>query len=391
MSTGPTSDPAPGTLVTDPAPTPPAPGTWGLTWHGVRTVATLELRQRIRSTRWIVSLVVFGLLVGGVTTLTYLVAISAGPAVLHAGQMMFGFIVFFVLFLGLLVSPTLSATAINGDRNAGTLATLQVTLLSAAEIVVGKLVASWVASLAFLAVSVPFLLWAFLMGDTPVVAVLVTLLLLAVTLAVVCAVGLGFSALTARTAGSAVLTYVTVASLTALSLVVFGLTLGLVSGSETRQVYRENPQTAYEWQDADGTWHYEHGECTLREETRWVSHTDRTWWLLAINPFVVVADAMPSASSDDGFIGPRDPMSLIRYGVRVARLGPADVEVEWGCDDGSEIAEANARDYEDVDALSPAWPWGLGAHLLLGLGSVAFAIRRLGIPQRRLPKGTRVA
>ena len=31
---------------------PAGPGTWRVTWHGVRTVATLELRQRVRSTRW---------------------------------------------------------------------------------------------------------------------------------------------------------------------------------------------------------------------------------------------------------------------------------------------------------------------------------------------------
>ena len=124
------------------APPPPAAtgaGTWSLTWHGVRTVATLELRQRVRSSRWIVSLVIFGLGVGGVTALTWGVASSATGSTSTdvVGPTMFGFIVFFVLFLGLLVSPTLSATAINGDRNAGTLATLQVTLLSATEIVLG--------------------------------------------------------------------------------------------------------------------------------------------------------------------------------------------------------------------------------------------------------------
>ena len=186
-------------------------GTWLLTRSGVRTVATLELRQRVRSTRWVVSLVVFGVVVGVVTALTYYVArqttggVPADTALAATtGRTMFGFIVFFVLFLGLLVSPTLSATSINGDRANGTLATLQVTLLSPAEIVLGKLLASWVASLAFLAVSVPFVVWAFATGGTAFIGLVTTLLLLAVVLAVVCAIGLGFSALTARTAGSSV-------------------------------------------------------------------------------------------------------------------------------------------------------------------------------------------
>lgn len=366
-----------------------APGTWGLTWHGVRTVTQLELRQRIRSTRWVVSLVVFGVIVGGVTALTWAVSQRTDVGGLETGRTMFGFIVFFVLFLGLLVSPTLSATAINGDRNAGTLATLQVTLLSAAEIVVGKLLAAWVASLAFLAVSVPFLLWALAAGGTPVVAVLVTLLLLAVVLAVVCAIGLGFSALTARTAGSAVLTYVAVASLTILSLIGFALTLPLVSGTERAQVYREDWESAQEWTEDDGELRYQPGPCAWFEEEVYVSHTERTWWLLAVNPFVIVADAMPSGPTADGtYMGPSDPMSLIRYGVRQARLGPPETH-SW-CYDGS-LTSTQAQEREDAEALSPAWPWGLAANLLLAGGGVALAVRRLRIPQHVLPQGTRVA
>ena len=61
-----------------------------------------------------------------------------------AGPLLFGAVTFLVLGLGLLVTPTLTSTAINGDRNAGTLATLQVTLLSPAEIALGKLLAAWV-------------------------------------------------------------------------------------------------------------------------------------------------------------------------------------------------------------------------------------------------------
>ena len=62
-----------------------------------------------------------------------------------------------MLGLGLLVTPTLASTGINGDRNAGTLATLQVTLLTPAEIAAGKLLAAWAAACAFLVASLPFL------------------------------------------------------------------------------------------------------------------------------------------------------------------------------------------------------------------------------------------
>jgi ABC-type transport system involved in multi-copper enzyme maturation permease subunit len=367
-------------------------GAWSLTWAGVRTVAVLELRQRVRSTRWIVSLVVFGVVVGVVTTLTFVVARQmvggmGGDATIDdtAGRTMFGFIVFFVLFLGLLVSPTLSATSINGDRANGTLATLQVTLLSPAEIVLGKLLASWVASLAFLAVSVPFIVWAFATGGTALVGLLTTVLLLAVMLAVVCAIGLGFSALTARTAGSSVLTYVAMAGLTVVSLIVFGLSVPLVSGEERVQVRTESWPPGGITFDENGR-PSEEIPCELREEERYVTHTERTWWLLAVNPFVVVADALPPASGTQI----SDPMTGIRYGVRTARLGTQEPLNEcWSQWQDWEEQEQASR--ERADALGAVWPWGLAFNLLLGAAGVALAVRRLTIPQATLPRGTRVA
>lgn len=349
-------------------------GAWSLSRRGVWTVAQLELRQRVRSTRWIVSLVVFAVVVGGVTLLTWGVAdLGGGVGRSAVGRMMFGFIVFFVLFLGLLVSPTLSATAINGDRAAGTLATLQITLLSAAEIVLGKLLAAWLASLAFLAVSAPFIVWAFAAGGTPALALLTTLALLAVMLAVVCAIGLGWSALTARTAGSAVLTYVSVAGFSILSPIVFGLSVPTVSGTEEVQVYGVTEFAV------DGGYS---NDCEVRTEERDVAHTERTWWLLAVNPFVIVADAMPL--DPDRYGMSFDPMSGIKMGVRTAREGAHQPLDECWIDD------VDAWSYELADK-SPVWPWGLGFDLLLGAGAVWLAVRRLHIPQQTLAKGTRVA
>lgn len=367
-------------------------GAWSLTWAGVRTVTVLELRQRVRSTRWIVSLVAFAVVVGVVTTLTFVVArqmtgeMGGGASIDEtAGRTMFGFIVFFVLFLGLLVSPTLSATSINGDRANGTLATLQVTLLSPAEIVLGKLLASWAASLAFLAVSVPFIVWAFATGGTAFLGLLTTVLLLAVVLAVVCAIGLGFSALTARTAGSSVLTYVAMAGLTVVSLIVFGLSVPLVSGEERVQVYSEDWSGGEITFDEEGR-PSEDIPCELREEERYVTHTERTWWLLAVNPFVVVADALPPASGTQI----SDPMTGIRYGVRAARLGPQEPLDEcWSQWRDWEEEERERR--EEADALGAVWPWGLAFNLLLGAAGITLAVRRLTIPQATLPRGTRVA
>ncbi|GAA1994053.1 ABC transporter permease subunit [Isoptericola halotolerans] len=370
--------------------TPPkVPGSdWSLSWQGVRTVTQLELRQRIRSTRWKVALVVWFVAVGLVTLLTSgaVSMIFADPSMgaEGAGRTMFGVVVFFVLFLGLLVAPALTAPAINGDRSAGTLATLQATLLTPAEIVVGKLLSAWLAALAFLAASVPFILWAFAVGGLPFWSLVSVLVVLGIVLGIVCAVGLGFSTLTAKTSGSAVLTYLTVGGLSVLTLVLFGLSVPLVTTTE--QVRTWDVPVDYDWEDSAPP------ECEWRMQEQEVFHSERTWWLLAANPFVIVADAQPLPGTEE-FENAADPLTLIQYGVRYARTGPA-AEQDW-CGDmwfstGGDLS-ADPPVEEPQPSESLVWPWGLGIYLLLGAGGVVTAVRRLRIPAQRLPKGTRVA
>lgn len=358
---------------------PPVPAgrrsaTWGLTWHGVRTVAALELRQRVRSTRWIVALVVWFVVVGGITALVTGALGALDEDAQNNGAIVFGAVTFLVLGLGLLVTPTLTSTAVNGDRAAGTLATLQVTLLTPAEIATGKLLAAWTSACAFLVVSLPFLLLALLLGSTPPTALLAAVLLVAALLAAVCGIGLGWSAVVARTAGSTVLTFVTVAGLTVFTPVLFGLTFPVVTQTEQVMVYGP----------PDGEWMGEDvPACERTERPREVSHTERTWWLLAANPFVVVADAAGSPS--DPYVD--EPLGAIREGVRDLRLGPPAERYEcwWGQD------STPPPDPRDGANPSPVWPYGLAFNVLLGAGGFVVAVRRLRVPQRHLPRGTRVA
>ncbi len=362
---------------------------WSLSWQGVRTVAQLELRQRVRSTRWKIALVVWFVVVGLITLLT-----SGAVTMLFddpsmgadgAGGTMFGVVVFFVLFLGLLVAPALTAPAINGDRAAGTLATLQATLLTPAEIVVGKLLAAWLAALAFLAASVPFIVWAFAVGGLPFWSLVSVVLVLAVVLGVVCAVGLGFSALTAKTSGSAVLTYLTVGGLSVVTLALFGLSAPLVTTTEDVRTW--SAPTDYDWEDTEPP------ECGWTVQTQDVWHSERTWWLLAANPFVIVADAQPLADPET-YESAADPLTLIQYGVRFARTGPP-AEQDWCGDmwftvDGRDTQLTSPVE-EQQPSESEVWPWGLGIYVLLGAGGIVTAVRRLRIPAHRLPQGTRVA
>ena len=98
-----------------------------MSWSAVRTVAVLELRQRVRSTRWQVMLIVWGavlvLLCGGMG----LLAGTTGGDVEDTAPYLYDMTVCFVLAIGLIVAPTLSASSVNGDRTDATLALLQAT------------------------------------------------------------------------------------------------------------------------------------------------------------------------------------------------------------------------------------------------------------------------
>jgi ABC-type transport system involved in multi-copper enzyme maturation permease subunit len=369
-------------LEHEPSPTPPrAPrsATWGLTWHGVRTVAVLELRQRVRSTRWIVALIVWFVVVGGITLLTSgaLSALSSGggPSQPSQGPLLFGAVTFLVLGLGLLVTPTLASTGINGDRNAGTLATLQVTLLTPAEIAAGKLLAAWAAACAFLVASLPFFGIAIALGGTPGTALPRVVILVAVLLAAVCGIGLGFSALTARTAGSTVLTFLTVAALTLLTPILFALTFPSISRTETVEV----SAVPLDWTGETSA------ECEVRLEERSITHTELTWWLLGINPFVVVADGAGTAEYSRLSTNGTDPLGAIRDGVRALR-GGTTVPLDECWTDGTSLNDGMLE-----VSHTPVWPWGLGAIVLLGVGGFVVAVRRLNVPTRTLARGTRVA
>ncbi|KRD43962.1 hypothetical protein ASE38_07180 [Cellulomonas sp. Root930] len=370
-------------LEHEPSTTPPkAPrsATWGLTWHGVQTVAVLELRQRVRSTRWIVALIVWFVVVGGITLLTSgaITALSSGEAFGERpsnGPLLFGAVTFLVLGLGLLVTPTLASTGINGDRNAGTLATLQVTLLTPAEIAAGKLLAAWAAACAFLVASLPFFGIALALGGTPGTALPRVVLLVAVLLAAVCGIGLGFSALTARTAGSTVLTFLTVAALTLLTPILFGLTYPSISRTQTVEVSTV-PQDWTGEVDA---------ECEVQLQERTVTHTERTWWLLGLNPFVVLADGAGTTEYTRFSGNDNDPLGAIRDGVRELRAGPTIPLDECWTD------QTSVDDRTEAASRTPVWPWGLAVTVLLGAGGFVVAVRRLHVPTRTLARGTRVA
>jgi ABC-type transport system involved in multi-copper enzyme maturation permease subunit len=357
--------------------------TWSLTWQGVATVTRLELRQRVRSTRWVTVLVAWALVLVGLAVLIHHAVFSAtftstGTAPDSvAGAMMFGLVVLLVLSLGGLIAPALSATSVNGDRAAGVLATLQATLLSPAEIALGKLLAAWATALALLAAAIPVIGWAYVSGGTPAGRLAVTLLLLAVVLLVVCAIGLGWSAIAARTASSAVLTYLSVAFLGLGLPVLFGLLVPVVTTTEPHRVRTLEQVQPVTTQDGEPAM-----RCVERTEPTGVIHSERIWWLLAANPYVIIADASPRPA---GARGDQDVLTAIRSGVRELRLGEPSVTESCGSTTPDTQREARR------EALGVVWPYGLAADLAVGAGFAVITVRRLRAPARALPRGSRVA
>jgi ABC-type transport system involved in multi-copper enzyme maturation permease subunit len=357
-----------------------------MTWHGIATVARQEFTLRIRAGRWRWLLAVWFVLVTGFTVLVHLSVRASFAHADNKGVVVYGALVLFVLGLALLVVPSLTGQSVNGDRERGTLATLQVTRLSALEIALGKLAAAWGTALAFLVLALPAVAYSMVLGGIPFGRVVVVSLVIALLLGVVAALALCLSSLLARSTTSGVLSYLTVFALTVGTLISFGIGAAMsteqvteksVCPSKTELMDQGVPPEQVDRFLAD---------CQVSSYQTTRARTDRIWWLLAPNPFVIVADAAPQLPKETAAekrarevlsqqgvdrrdLRDSDPLGAIGRGVRDLRKPP-----------GSTHSERR-----------PVWPFGLAFDLLLGAGAVWLTAHRLHAPSRRLPRGQRVA
>lgn len=372
-------------LATPPlAPTPgsgssAAPSAFGKFVSGVGVVLGLELRQRVRGTAWYILIGIFVLLVAIVTAVVWLVTGAWGMDAGSNGAGAFSSIIYFVLLLGTLVAPALSGNAINGDRDAGTLATTQVTLVTTWQIIVGKFLAAWITALAFLVASVPFLGITIIQG-VPLDTILASIVVLALELGVIAAVGVGLSGLVQRPLFSIVLTYLFVAALSIGTLITFGLG-GLAIRSEV--TYSNSYADSYDQNTGVGI-NCDDPEVYTDETPRF----DYFWGVLAANPYVLLADAVPTHYNEEGY--PDDVFGSIKLGVRSTQLPP---DLTAGYDECAPTSFTD--DYEDpqtvIDRTVPGWFVGLVIHLVLAGGALAGAAAKLKTPARRLGAGSRIA
>lgn len=351
------------------------------------TVARLELTQRVRTVSWYVLVGVFALLLIGTTLLAFL-SFSGQD---ESGPGVFSTVVNITLLLVLLVSPTLSGNSINGDRDAATLAPLQVTQATTADILLGKFLAAWLTGLVFALVAVPFLVIASFAGGVRPATVIVSLVVLVLETGVVAAIGVALSGILARPLFSVATTYLVVAALAVGTPIVFGLT-GTAFTSEGTYSYRwaEYDERTGQMICTDGSAEcYERPElmvCGDWETDSWsVPRFDRVWWLLAPNPFVVLADATPVEYRRGE---PVDLFGYLKVGVRMTQQTP-ELETRYDeCDPEESVPRSSE---EIVASTAPSWFVGLALQVALAGALLWRAGVRTRTPARTLPPGTRIA
>ncbi len=345
-------------------------------FSGVGVILELELRQRLRTVTWYVLIGVFVGLVALVTLAVTVATLGFGGTDRGA---IYSTIIYFVLLLGTLVAPALSGNAINGDRDAGTLATTQVTLVTTWQLVLGKFFAAWITALTFLGAATPFLVYSTIVGGLGVDTILVSLGVLALELGVVAAIGVGLSGILNRPLFSIVLSYLAVAALSVGTLIAFTLS-GLVVQTEVRSTYSYG--TKYSPEKGIAL------ECSAPEVTTYPApRFDLFWGILVANPYVLLADAVPATYSSDGY--PEDLFGSVKFGVRAAQIEP-DTDVVFDECNG-DAWEDQPTPQEIVESTTPGWFVGLIIHLVLAVAALVGAWARTRTPAGRLTRGSRVA
>ncbi|NUL45733.1 ABC transporter permease subunit [Cellulosimicrobium funkei] len=376
---------------------------WGA---ALGNVIQMELRQRLRTRSWYIMLAVWFVVIGLVTwgSVASYNTLAGDDLFFGPGRFVFEAVVGFVLFFGLLVAPAMSASTVSGDRAGGTLAIVQVTLASPGQLLTGKWLASWIAALGFLVAALPYIVLAVVLGGLDLPGLVVFVLMVAVELGVICALGTAVSAIVSRTLFAVVATYLLVALFSLGTLIGFALTapLTMTTVPANRAVYPDelpgfDEETGYdtaEWVPV---------RCTGPMVPQETLDTRSTYWMLAANPFVVVADAVPRPQKlaydpdDPETWAPDGVMTSISTGVRFLQQPPeANIECANGqlpdhADQGNSGSQGDQGSQEDVSPGTPVWPLGLGIQVAVAAALFAWARQRLVAPAARLPRGTRVA
>jgi ABC-type transport system involved in multi-copper enzyme maturation permease subunit len=182
-------------------------------WLTRNPVVLKELRGRMRGPRAFVVLTTYLLLMSGFVTLLYVVYVAStnnvysNPSGQLIGKFVFGAVVGIELLLVCFIAPAFTAGAISGEREHQTYDLLRTTLISASQLVLGKLASALSYILLLLVAALPLQSLAFLLGGVALEEVLIATALLVATAFMFGTSGIFFSSFMRRTLASTVLTY----------------------------------------------------------------------------------------------------------------------------------------------------------------------------------------
>ena len=353
----------------------------------VAVIIGLEVRQRIRSTRWKwTALALFALMSAIVFCSLYLTTRSGGTCAMWSRELL-AIILGTILFIGIIGAPAISAASINGDRRDATLALVQATPITGLQLAFGKWIGSWIASLTFLVIASPYLIWGIVAAASSVAFSIVAIIVTAALLGAYCAIGLGFSALSSRPTASTMLTLATILLLLIGLPAIFGITMP--STAEKHTVLSGEYQSISDGSETDAAgdeYPRYRTECVNRPVEREFFETQSTWWLLAPNPYLIVADTLAAGTEAGRYRDVSLPVGIAAW-TSSARSGQY---IGASLCEGYASYADRARDFESR-YIGRNWYLGLAATVVLGLLGFLIAARRLRVPAARLPKGVRVA
>lgn len=366
---------------------PPKGNRWLPTLPGIGLATKIELIRRRPSRKgWLF----YGLTCGIVVVLSLLVTALSGPG---ATTIPLELNLLLVLGLGILIGTSLAATSVNGDSTEGVLAPLQMTRLTAGDIALGKLIASWAVAVIALVTLLPFLVYSYFKASWSIGEVMVMVSTILGVVLVTTAVGLAWSSIAARAIASVALAHLTVGFLVLGSLVLFGVLTPLVSESVpvTNMERDWNLATEEDWNDPS----FSEADLPCIEVTydEYVTHTDRLAWLLLINPFVVVSETAPVIDIEAFKRGDvsQGLFQTIHANVADAQMGPMPTQsIDWCANPDGGGDRWMERQYEAAGYERNPW-LGLGVYGALLIGSMWLTVNRLRVPYRNLRGGTRVA
>jgi ABC-type transport system involved in multi-copper enzyme maturation permease subunit len=171
-----------------------------------------ELKGRMRGRQGFVTMTIYLMLISFFITSIYLIfymenSDTSPGAMQTLGKALFGTIVLLELLMIGFIGPALTSGAISSERERQTFDLLKISLLSAPELVFGKLSSAVFYLLLLIFTAIPIQSFAFFLGGIGAAEMIISTLMLVITAVFFCSLGLFFSSFAKRTLTSTVITY----------------------------------------------------------------------------------------------------------------------------------------------------------------------------------------